>query len=557
MRAKLFFRRGDEKGAILVLATVGIVLAMIFSAMAIDLGFSAQEARRNQKVADLAALDAVRDLANHQTVASTSANTRNQFPNGSGFTVVSRRGSWNGSTFIPSASGEDVEVTVTSPHKDMFPFVASGKQVIRRAVANLQEKASFDLGSKLASLNPGDNTLLNRIFSSILGTSPALNMDLVSYKGLANGTVSLAEIVAADAGLGTAQQLATSNVELKRLATATLKALQNKAAGGDLAALAAATALGTFAANIPSNLHVNMGSILGLNAPDDPSALSAQIGVFNLLTTGGQAAQIANGNNFLNIPNLTLAIPGLTTSNLRLHLIETPRIALPGPARTVPIDPVNFPTGWQTWAKTAQIGIELTTSITIGSCGFLATCIKVDLPIVIDGAKAFGSLTDIRCAAPNKYNDILVSTLATQAQAAIKANVSLLGIPLPLPPIVNASVPLGGGSSTLTFQNKPPVPGPEYPTDIQSTAATGPRPGHPAHQPAQPARHPPGEPAVAAAAGDRRHRQPAPQADLRLPRPHGRWRRRADPERRLRSPDPHPLSLRSLVSPHGGAPAAG
>ena len=125
-----------------------------------------------------------------------------------------------------------------------------------------------------------------------------------------------------------------------------------------MAALAAATALGPFAANIPSNLHVNMGTILGINAPDDPSALSAQIGVFNLLSTGGQAAQIANGNNFLNIPNLTLAIPGLTSSNLRLHLIETPRIALPGPARVAPIDAAH-PTGWQTWAQTSQIAIEL------------------------------------------------------------------------------------------------------------------------------------------------------------------------------------------------------
>ena len=88
---RLRFRRtgDDEKGAILVLSIVGVVLAMIFSAMAVDLGFTAQEARRNQKVADLAALDAVRDLVNHQMVASTSANTRNQFPSTGGYTVVS------------------------------------------------------------------------------------------------------------------------------------------------------------------------------------------------------------------------------------------------------------------------------------------------------------------------------------------------------------------------------------------------------------------------------------------------------------------------------------
>jgi len=466
VRTRLLRRQGgqrDERGAILVLSTVGIVLAMIFSAMAIDLGFTAQEARRNQKVADLAALDAVRDLGNHQTVASTSANTRNAFPTSGGHTVVSRRGTYNGSVFTPNPAGEDVEVAVTSPHKDMFPFVAGATSVTRRAVANLQEKASFDLGSNLASLNPADDTILNRIFTAILGTSPALNMNLAGYQGLAAGTVSLDEIVAADAGLGTADQLATSNVELRRLATATLSALQNRAAGGDLVAAAAATQLGQFAANIPLGLNFNMGDILGVNAPNDPSAASAQINVFNLLTTGGQAAQIANGNNFLNIPNLTLGIPGLTSSTLRLHLIETARIALPGPARTVPIDPVNFPTGWQTWARTAQIGIELTT--TVGACsGLLPTCLRSTLSL--DGARAFGSLTDIRCAAPNKYDDILVSTVASQANLVLDGTLAGLGIPL-----ANSGMALGGGSQTLTFQNNPSPP--EYPTPIQSTTPPG------------------------------------------------------------------------------------
>jgi uncharacterized membrane protein len=44
----------------LVMAIAGVILATICSALAIDLGFVAEEARINQKVADLAALDAAR-----------------------------------------------------------------------------------------------------------------------------------------------------------------------------------------------------------------------------------------------------------------------------------------------------------------------------------------------------------------------------------------------------------------------------------------------------------------------------------------------------------------
>ncbi|MGH9265801.1 MAG: pilus assembly protein TadG-related protein, partial [Acidimicrobiales bacterium] len=51
-------RKKDERGAILVLSTVGLVLALIAGGLAVDLGFMAHEARDNQKVADLAALDA-------------------------------------------------------------------------------------------------------------------------------------------------------------------------------------------------------------------------------------------------------------------------------------------------------------------------------------------------------------------------------------------------------------------------------------------------------------------------------------------------------------------
>ena len=65
-------RRRDERGAMLILAAVGLVLAMIFAALAIDIGFLAADKRTDQKFADLAALDASRDLTNIQALADAS-----------------------------------------------------------------------------------------------------------------------------------------------------------------------------------------------------------------------------------------------------------------------------------------------------------------------------------------------------------------------------------------------------------------------------------------------------------------------------------------------------
>ncbi len=460
-----FRRRPDERGAILVLSTVGVVLAMIFSAMAIDLGFTAQEARRNQKVADLAALDAVRDLTAVDPRADASA-LRNKFAPGAPNSVNAVRGDLVNRVFTPNPAGEDVEVTVTSPHKDLFPFVAGASSVTRKAVATLQEEAAFSLGSKLATINTTDAGLYNQIFSALLGTTPAINLTALGYQGLAAGSVSLEDLVAANPALGTPDELATGTVSVRDLAEASVDALNNK---GDAASIAAATALGNFATKIPSDLHVDMGDFLKVDAPSSPAAASAQMNVFDLITSAGQAAQIANGVNLITVPNLTATIPGLTTSTAKLHLIEAPRIAI-GPVRADP----SGPQGWATWAQTAQMRVELTTSITIGTCtGLLASCIALNLPIDVSAAKATGSLVDVSCGTPPppafKHNSILVDTVGAEARAAATATIKLLGLTVPVPPLLNAYQPIAGGTTTppLNFD------GPAYPTAIQSTAANG------------------------------------------------------------------------------------
>ncbi len=62
MKTAIPTRPDRERGSILVLSSVGLVLAMVATALSVDLGRLAQERRKNQKVADLAALDAVRVL---------------------------------------------------------------------------------------------------------------------------------------------------------------------------------------------------------------------------------------------------------------------------------------------------------------------------------------------------------------------------------------------------------------------------------------------------------------------------------------------------------------
>ena len=79
---KRLHRQADERGAVLILAVAGVLLATIAAALAVDLGRQAAEKRTNQKVADLAALDGARALPDQTAVenAVDASLTRNKFP---------------------------------------------------------------------------------------------------------------------------------------------------------------------------------------------------------------------------------------------------------------------------------------------------------------------------------------------------------------------------------------------------------------------------------------------------------------------------------------------
>lgn len=460
-------RRRDERGSVLILATVGLVLAIISAALAIDLGFLAHEVRVDQKVADLAALDAVRVLPADPTAAAQASATRNGFPySAAGYALVvrwgpSKTGPWS-SDASTLGTATAVQVSATSPHQNFFPFVAGGQTKTRSAVAAVDDKAQFSVGSKLGELDSGDDTNLDRVMTAILGTSPAVNLTVVGYQGLAGGSVSLADLVAADPSLGTPDTLLTSSITVRRLAQATLTALNNK---GDAASLAAATPLGTFANNIDTSLKVKLVDILSVEQPADPGSVAAeaQFNVFDLITGAGMAG-VSDGTHFVNVPNMTVTVPGLASASMKLTVIEPPRISAFGPAR---YDTAT--NSWVTTARTAQVRVELTSHIV--TCDLLNNCVDLRMPLMVSAAKATGSLIDIRCPSGSitREADIEVVTTGANGTADNVLAVKLLGIPLSLPPVIHTDVALAGGTTTpaMTFS------GPPFPTPIQSTAATG------------------------------------------------------------------------------------
>jgi len=324
-------RTRDERGAIIVMSTVGIVLAVICSALAIDLGGVAQEARQNQKVADLAALDAARGLPATNaalTAAAISSATRNGFTQTATNTVTAVEGTKSGGTCTAAAGAGTVCVTVASTYNEKMPFVRRTNAVTRTALAgNKNSEGEFSVGSTLASLDTQKSAL-----DSIVGTDlglPSGSMSAVSYSGLAGGTVTLSALQAQLGSLGysvgTPTSLMNANVKVKDLLTATAGALT---AQGSSTAAAAVNNIPI--ASISSALTVQLGKLVKLSSPSNTSALSSTVNAFQLLAG---SAELQNGSSFVNVPGVTDAVvvglPGAAGAVVHAVLLLKPEAGDP------------------------------------------------------------------------------------------------------------------------------------------------------------------------------------------------------------------------------------
>jgi uncharacterized membrane protein len=388
----------DERGAILVMSTIGFVLAILASALAVDLGRLAQERRRDQKVADLAALDAVRELGNGdsaiQAAAAASA-LRNQLP--AGATITAFEGLLDSGACVQQSGTGQVCVTVSTDIDNAFR--PGGRTVQARALAQRQESAGFTIGSSLATANlDTELPILNGVMNGLLRTSGTVN--LVSWQGIAAAYVNVRELQTA-LGFGTLDELLTTDITAGQLIQATSTVLNNQ---GTVASLDAATKLASLAAAATNTATFKLGDYLTVAQGYEGKALDGNLNVMQLIVAG---AQLANKNNFvdagsvINLP-VTLPAPLNTTVNLQtklgLKVIEGPQTY---------IGPVGGS------VSTSQVELTLTPRVDVNFNSPLYNVLSLlsiigtsnlriygDMPVTFTAAGATGTLTDVRCASP-------------------------------------------------------------------------------------------------------------------------------------------------------------
>lgn len=361
-------RRADERGAIAVMTAGLMVVVLGIAATAVDLGTQRVARRDMQAMADVVALDLSR-LLNGRTAGQVRTGTVGYNPLLTARTASVERNdeSTVGSAadlvvtpylvdldakgdYATATDGRPVEVSdaavpeavvVVASTKVPFGFATSfgisSGSASRSAVGTPQSSACFLMGSYAAAIESGDASLLGPL-NGLLG----LNLQAVSYQGLAAADVSLADL-AAQTTIGSVDELLNGNVTFGELTAATIAVLQRESPTGNAAAI---TALQAVRAALDLSQEVEILDVINVQAGDS-AALLSQVNVLDLVA-GTIAA--ANGAN-------AIAINGLNVAGITGDLSVTQGIQR---ACGVPNDPLVV-------ARSSQIEADLTVPLSLPS----------------------------------------------------------------------------------------------------------------------------------------------------------------------------------------------
>jgi uncharacterized membrane protein len=360
-------------------------LCVCAAAFGVDVGRIALDKRTDQRVADLAALDAARAVgevlntttqAGYNTAAQTAAvasASRNGFTAGSGGrSITASVGTLDPVTNAFSAGGAGAVLVTATSHLENV-FLPGSRDLTARAVALIGSPiAAFSVGSKLASLDTS-KTRLDPMLKTMLGATG--NLTLVSYDGLAGGNVSLAKLqtalLASGFNVGTVEDLLTAHLTAAQLLAATASALTSD---GDNAA--AAEVQDVINTGLSSSTTVTLGDLLHVASPSDSAVLAAEFNAYQLIVG---AAELMNGSNFVSVPLTGVNLLGLTNVTVQTYVIE--------PAQTA-IGPVG------TTASNSQVKMRVGVDVPLGGLLPLA-----HVTLDYTTASADATLTSIACGA--------------------------------------------------------------------------------------------------------------------------------------------------------------
>ncbi|QJI32562.1 hypothetical protein HKK55_28960 [Pseudomonas sp. ADAK18] len=411
-------RRGysRQRGVIGLVAVGTLALALVCMLLVVDSGRLYLEKRKLQGVADTAALEAVGRKGNCLSGLSAAGYAsqsvaRNSFVVGSGNTLVTTCGSlltnatgmrtFVANPALSSAIQVVVAKSVTTSLAGAVWNLVSGKSLnlttslSAKAVAAtpIASSAQLSISSTLASVNTASASLLNPLFSGLLGGS--VNLSVAGWNGLLNTNISLLSYLnqlALNLGVaaGNYTQLLNTSVTATQLIQAAITVLTANGATADVL-----TALGSLQVAAINQAPLTLGSILQLQTGTTAAALNANLQVFQLIQG---VVQLSNSQSAV-AATLPVSLLGLANITTQVKVIEPPQLSAigdPALAAANPLGPNRI------YVRTAQLRTEVTVSLPVlSSLSGLTTAVNslvAPLTPVLNGLLSLNLVTTLSSA---------------------------------------------------------------------------------------------------------------------------------------------------------------
>jgi uncharacterized membrane protein len=428
----------SSRGSVAIMYAAIAPVLLLSASLAVDVGTFYLKKRQLQGATDLAAIAA----AQNSSVALQAAQQNlalNGFSASAVQSVVIGQYTPNASTspsqwFTAQSSGNAVQVVsqIQAPYYfanilSMFSHGSSttctgsctvtsasgsggGATITATSTAAIKPRASFAIGSGLASLNGG---VLNAVLGGLLGANVSLG--LMDYQSLASTNVDLFAFSNALATRLSLTGVTYSNLANQSVAApVVLGALADAVNATPGAAVSTVNDLLTLA-NLAPSTNIQIGQLLsfgdyGSLAVNSPDPITATVDALDLVSG---IAQIANGQHQIQV-GLNVNVAPIASASLALTIGERPVGS-------------GFVSIGETGATvhTAQTRLLLTLQVAeTGSSSLL------NLPIYIELASGTATLTAINCPVADPTQESVTLSVTPAVISAWIGNVSSSGSPM-------------------------------------------------------------------------------------------------------------------------------
>ena len=349
LRGMHFKAPQQQRGAIGLMAALTLGMVLLFMLLVVDSGRLYFEQRKLQRVADMAALEAVtRGGSCSAGTATTYVNasaTRNNFTPG-GTQKISPTcgtlvtGTDNLRTFKADANQSSairVIATTTVPTS-----VAGGlwnlltkqgidldTQLTASAVGTIggAPLAMLTIRSTLANIDSTKSPILNAFIGGLLGGS--LNLSAVSWQGLATTDINLLsylnQLISLNPSIGSYDELLKTNIKFTQLLEAAVTVLKKNGAGADVAADALGAVIKLVTLTNGSQV-LKLGDLINIKNGTTNAGLDANLKVFDLLQG---LVQLSNGKSAVSA-HLTINPLNLVNIDVYTKVIQPPQLSAIG-----------------------------------------------------------------------------------------------------------------------------------------------------------------------------------------------------------------------------------